>query len=202
MTKHLILARHAEIGAQYAGRFVGSTEATLSELGRRQALALAASLAPYRPSPLVASPMRRAVETVDAFRQTWQSDDNLREIDFGRWERRSFSELAATEPPDLIEAWNRFDPAFAFPEGESLHAFTARVADVSDRLASLPHDTVVVVTHGGVIRAMLCHLLGLEMCHYLLFKVERASNTRIDLIDGRGVLAGLNDRCHLKELES
>ena len=48
---------------------------------------------------------------------------------------------------------------------------------------------MLAVTHGGVIRAMICHLLGLEPRHYVLFEVDYAAAVVIDLFDGRGVLA-------------
>jgi len=202
VTRHLVLARHAEIGPEYAGQFVGSTDMPLSSQGKQQAAALAEAIAPLGDASLQASPMRRSVQTVEAFHSPWQGDDDLREIDFGRWEKRSFDEIAATEPAEQIEAWNRFDPDFAFPAGESLAGFLERIARVGDRLASAAQKTAIVVTHGGVIRALICHLLGLRMRDYVLFEVERASVTRIDVHDGQGVLVGLNDRSHLRESES
>jgi len=45
---------------------------------------------------------------------------------------------------------------------------------------------------------MVCHLLGLDARQYVVFNVEPASVTRVDLFDGKGVLSGLNDTCHLR----
>ncbi|HYW79396.1 MAG TPA: histidine phosphatase family protein, partial [Thermoguttaceae bacterium] len=150
--------------------------------------------------PLFVSPMRRAVETAGAFDHALQHDPDLREIDFGRWEGRSFDEISASDRESQIDRWSRFDPQFSFPDGESLGKFVTRIAQAADRLASDASDTVVAITHGGVIRTMICHLLGLEPKNYLLFDVKPASITTIDLFDGRGVLTGLGDTCHLKEI--
>ena len=50
---------------------------------------------------------------------------------------------------------------------------------------------MLAVTHGGVIRTMICHLLGLEPRNYLAFDVPYSAMAVIDLFDGRGVLAAL-----------
>ncbi len=200
MTKRLILARHAQIDPQYAGRFLGSTDVPLSDLGLRQAAALARSLEENHGDPLYVSPLRRAEQTAEPFSSDGQIDWDLREIDFGRWEGRSFDEISASDQDEQIDRWRSFDLEFSFPDGESLAAFVARIARVADRLATGPGKTTVAITHGGVIRSMICRLLGLAPKNYLLFDVQPASITRIDLFDGRGVLVGLNDICHLKEL--
>ena len=198
MTKRLILARHAQVDPQYAGRFLGSTDVPLSDLGRLQAAALASALSNGRDDRLFVSPLRRAVQTAEFLQSDAQIDPDLREIDFGRWEGRSFEEISSSDENGLIDRWSSFDPEFSFPGGEPLGAFVARIAEVSDRLASSRAETVLVITHGGVIRATICHLLGLEPRNYLLFDVRPASITTIDLFDGRGVLAGLNDTHHLE----
>ena len=48
---------------------------------------------------------------------------------------------------------------------------------------------MLAVTHGGVVRAMICHLLGLEPRKYVAFRAPYAAIAAIDLFDGQGVLA-------------
>ena len=82
----------------------------------------------------------------------------------------------------------------AGPRGSSPPASRAsRRACAADRLASRAADVVLAVTHGGVIRSMICHLLGLEARHYILFNVHCGACVTIDLYDGKGVLAGLDN---------
>ena len=199
MTKRLLLARHAQVDPQLAGRFLGSTDVPLSEYGLRQTSALAQTLSLQSDAPIVASPMCRVVQTAEAFGREFSTDPDLREIDFGRWEGLSFDEITASESSDLIDGWSRFDPLFVFPGGESLAGFTERVGRAADRLSKMLSDTVLVITHGGVIRTMICLLLGLDPSNYLLFEVQPASITTIDLYEGRGVLTGLNNLSHWKE---
>jgi broad specificity phosphatase PhoE len=114
-------------------------------------------------------------------------DPDLREIDFGRWENRTLAEVAAAEP-DLVARWADYDPTFAFPGGEGLDGFQARVLRVAGRLAGDPAGTVLVVSHAGVIRALVCHYLGLPLSQYELFHMAHASITLIHLFDGRAML--------------
>jgi broad specificity phosphatase PhoE len=117
-------------------------------------------------------------------------DEDLREIDFGRCEERSFEEVAA-ENPGLVSRWTAFEPDFAFPGGERLGDFLHRVRATADRMARQDADTILSVTHGGVIRAMICYLLGLEPRQYVLFDVGYAAMAVIELHDGKGVLTAL-----------
>ncbi len=87
-----------------------------------------------------------------------------------------------------MDRWAAFEFDFAFPGGESLAGFLERVRQSADRMAHDPADTVLAVTHGGAIRAIICHLLGLDPRNYVLFEVEYAAAVVLHLFDGRGVL--------------
>jgi alpha-ribazole phosphatase len=119
-----------------------------------------------------------------------QLDPNLREIDFGACENRTFAEAAA-EDPTLADRWAALAPDFAFPGGENVGDFLRRMQAAADRLVRAEAQTVLAVTHGGVIRTMICHLLGIEPRKYLAFDVPYSAMAVIDVFDGRGVLAAL-----------
>lgn len=203
VAKKLILLRHGALDAEYAGRFVGSTDAGLSAAGRRQAAALGGYLEKKGAAQVIVSPLRRARETadfaLDSTGRKYTVDDGLREIDFGAWEKKTFDEISREDSINA-ERWGRFDYDFAFPGGESLQSFIDRIGDLALRIASDPAQTILAITHGGVIRFLICHFLGLEPRHYLLFNVGFGSISAIDLFDGAGVLTRLNDVCHLEEI--
>jgi len=123
--------------------------------------------------------------------------ENLREIDFGRWEGMSFAEIAAADPA-AVDRWAALDDAFAFPEGEGIKAFRERIGAAAERIAADPAGTVVVFAHGGVIRFLICHFLGLPDRHHLLFDIRPASISEIRIDGGCGVLTRLNDWHHLE----
>jgi broad specificity phosphatase PhoE len=98
---------------------------------------------------------------------------------------------AAADNPSLLDRWAEMDLDCRFPGGETVGGFLDRVRAAAERLIHAQAETVLAVTHGGVIRMMLCHLLGLAPRQYLAFDVPYAVTVVIDLFDGKGVLAAL-----------
>jgi broad specificity phosphatase PhoE len=200
MANQLILIRHGDLGDRYRGRYVGWTDAPLSAEGRRQAAALTGPVARLNGAHFLSSPLRRTRETAEIALGThgrFEIVENLREIDFGRWEGMSFAEIAAADPA-AVDRWAALDDTFAFPEGEGIRAFRERIGAAAERIAAEPAGTVVLFAHGGVIRFLVCHFLGLPDRHHLLFDIRPASISEIRIDGGKGVLTLLNDRHHLK----
>ena len=190
MCQKIILIRHASIEPEYSGRYIGSTDPPLGEIGIKQAKALAEHIK-FKES--FCSPLKRAQQTARLMGiDKIETDADLREIDFGKWEGKTFDEIKIFDP-QLVSCWAEYETNFAFPGGESIEHFLQRVHRAGDRLANNPADTVLVVTHGGVIRSLICYFLGLPSRNYLLFDVKPASITTIELFNGKGVLAGLEN---------
>jgi alpha-ribazole phosphatase len=199
MVQRLLLIRHGDLGDRCRGRYIGRTDAPLSAEGRRQAAALDRPLARLSGAQFLASPLRRTRETADialGANGTFESDDNLREIDFGRWEGMSFAEIAAADSA-AVERWAALDENFTFPGGEAIRAFRERIGTAAERITANPAGTVVLFAHGGVIRFLICRFLGLPDRHHLLFDIQPASISEIRIDGGSGVLTRLNDRHHL-----
>jgi broad specificity phosphatase PhoE len=196
MAKKLLLARHCETGPDYYGRFVGSSDIGLGPAAPEQAERLAAIIAAYRPAITFCSPLQRARLTADMVNNTTPlgeilTDPDLREVDFGRWEGLTFAEIAKGDS-ELVKRWSVWSPDFAFPDGEVTGDFLKRVQAAGDKLAAREEETVLVIAHGGVVRALICHLLGLPAKNYLLFDIKPARLTVIDYFSEGGVLSGLN----------
>ncbi len=198
MASRLLLIRHAEVAEEFQGKFLGSTDAPLSDRGRRQAAALAD--AGRSAEVRLVSPLQRARVTAELAGLDCTVEPNLAEIDFGRWECKTFDDIRADDPA-AIDQWAEFDDAFTFPDGEGIGDFCRRINALADRLAAEPVETVLIVTHGGVIRTMLCHLLGLPAPKYVLFAPPYASVTELQLFDGKGVLVAMSDTPLRKEAD-
>lgn len=196
MAKRLLLIRHATTSAGNRNRLVGSTDVPASDAGLREMHRLPGILRQFSPEVWYCSPLRRARQTAERLMvmypvlREFVVDERLREIDFGRWEMSSFHDIAAAEP-DAIRSWQEFE-GFVFPGGEDVGNFQDRVREVLADLSRSDAGEIGVITHGGVIRTMICLALGLSPASYLLFDVRPASMTVIDLHGERGVLAGLN----------
>jgi alpha-ribazole phosphatase/probable phosphoglycerate mutase len=115
----------------------------------------------------------------------------LCEIDFGQWEGLRFDELPRTARKDIAR-WAESDPDFCFPGGEKLSDFVFRVEKAAQLIISAEGNSIAAITHGGVIRLLICCLLGLPVRNYLLFEPQPASLTVINLFStGKGTLAAL-----------
>jgi broad specificity phosphatase PhoE len=164
MTIHL--ARHGQTAYNHEGRFQGHLPVPLDATGREQAAALAQVAAGVELVSLWCSPLRRARETAEvvAARIGLAPREELRfvETDTGDWTGRSFAEIRA-EDPEGFARFERSDPSFRYPGGESFAEQSARVqaaiADLRARAAELP---ALVVCHRGVIRLALAAALGDE----------------------------------------
>lgn len=195
MTRNtLLLLRHGSVGRQWEGRYIGSTDLGLSEEGSAQLRGVGARLRDWAPvGRCYCSPMPRTRQTAAALSSSLSGPpeivDDLREVDFGRWEGKSFAEISASDP-ELVSRWAELAPGFAFPDGESVSGFLVRVWKFADRVAGEP-GTTLVVTHGGVVRAMLCRLLGLDHKHALAFDIAPGSLCVVKVVDRIGVLTEL-----------
>lgn len=150
---------------------------------------VAARLRPLLPVDYVlhASPLARARLLAEAL-GTPVLDARLKEIHFGDWELRSYADIGTA-----IDAWADDPLGFRAPGGESARDMSARVLHWLDALrAAAPAAPVVVVAHGGPLRAIAGHLLGLPPERWLGLDFACGHVTRIDLEDWGVVLKWFN----------
>jgi alpha-ribazole phosphatase len=113
---------------------------------------------------VVSSPLQRCAAFAGDFAQRYgipfTLEPGLQEIDFGQWEGCSAAQLFQTSPEALTKFWQ--DPLHNTPPGaESLLQFNHRVVSTWKALYGDNQDQrLLLVTHGGVIRILLCHLQG------------------------------------------
>ncbi|GMA32063.1 histidine phosphatase family protein [Litorihabitans aurantiacus] len=150
----LLLVRHAATPWTQERRLQGRTDVDLSDAGREQAAALRPIVDRWAPASVLSSPLARTLSTAALLSDVSpEIDERWMESGLGAWEGRLTSELG----PDYL-AWRagRLLP----PGGEDAATVTRRVrAAVAD--AACKPGPVLVVTHGGTIRAVLARYLGL-----------------------------------------
>jgi broad specificity phosphatase PhoE len=150
----LVLVRHGQTEANARGLLLGRADPPLSELGRRQAAALAAHVP--ADARVVASPLVRTRETADAFGRPVDVDERWIELDYGTIDGTPVADV----PADVWRAW-RADPHFVPAGGESMAALGIRVRAACEELIDEARDRdVVVVSHVSPIKAAVGWALG------------------------------------------
>jgi broad specificity phosphatase PhoE len=192
----LVLVRHAQSVWNAEDRWQGQSDIPLSDAGRLEAERVGARLGAEPFDRIVASDLSRAMDTARAIAGTRPIEPRpgLREMHLGTWCGLPHAEVAARFP-DELRALARGEPMRIGGTGETLAEFGARVLA---ELAELEgQGRVLVVAHGGVIRAALFALLGLSGRHRPLVG---AGNTSITVLEGAGparTLRAYNDQRHL-----
>jgi broad specificity phosphatase PhoE len=168
-TTRLYIARHGETLANREYRFIGSRDDPLSEHGQVQAAQLAEALAAFPMAAVYSSPMQRAYSTAIPVAERHalevQKLDALRECGFGTWEGMSRAEILARSPEDAqyLYEWER-DANIAPPGGESMVDLQQRVCSGVEQLAlAHPDQSIVLVSHVGPIKALMCAALGVPI---------------------------------------
>jgi ribonuclease H / adenosylcobalamin/alpha-ribazole phosphatase len=159
----LLLVRHGEVLSNRELRYVGSRDEPLADSGVEQAERLAAALAGLPVGAVYSSPLARARETGEriaaARRVPLRLEERLREQSFGEWEGLTRAEVLKQDEERLL-GWEA-DLATAPPDGESLASVQARALDFVGELARDHRgEWVVLVSHVGPVKALLCAALG------------------------------------------
>ena len=176
--KQVLLVRHGPTIATESAGF--PADEALEAAGMAQAATLAAALPSGRRT--LCSPALRARQTAVAAGLHAQSEPRLAECDFGAWAGRRLADVHAAEPEATSE-WMT-DPDACPHGGESLSAFSARVAAWLDEEVRRP-EPLIAVTHGGVIKASVVHALRAELGAFWRIEVAPLAITELHAHDGR-----------------
>lgn len=129
--------------------------------------------------PVISSDLSRAITTADALlaRPRLPHDRDWRELHFGDWEMRNYTDVEAESPHHIHSFWDTPGDVSP-PGGESWNALTARVDVALQRLAALPE--VIVVAHFGVIVAAIQRAGGLTATQAFAHKIDNLSVTCLE----------------------
>ena len=189
----LIVVRHGQTEANAAGRLLGRSDISLTDLGRQQAARVAAALQQLDIAQVVSSPLRRARETAEALGLEITIDERWIELDYGEFEGRAISGV----PAEDWARWRR-DLDFAPPGGESLADLGRRVRAACDDLEPLARERdVVVVSHVSPVKAAMAWALGVSDEVSWRSYVAVASIMRIGFGGSGPSLRSFNEVAHL-----
>ena len=183
------LLRHTQVDAP--GPCYGHHDVALANTFETEAAAVRARLplaADGLAPRLFSSPATRCVRLADALGLGPATfDERLREMHFGAWEGRPWAAL----PPAELDPWMADYAAIAPPAGETFGQLHDRAAAFLATLETLDAPAVVV-SHGGTVRALLCHCLGMPLRNAFQVSIDFGTRTTVQRQHGRWNVLAVN----------
>jgi broad specificity phosphatase PhoE len=196
----ILLARHGESDWNRTRRWQGFADRPLTSLGRRQAIELAARLEETELDAVYSSDLQRASETAEIVARSKRLDvrtvPDLREVDVGSWSGLTRAEAEARYPRAYAR-WLQGEEGW--DDGETYDQLGERVVRAIQRIAKA-HDgqRVLIVAHGGTIRAIHAAALGIDVHTYRrIQRVEPNATLSAVCVDD----ARLTELCRTADLD-
>ena len=197
----LYLVRHGETDWNLQRRYQGQSDIPLNNTGIQQARKIAGRLSKEKIDAIYSSDLSRARETAEQIAQPHKlkvtSDARWRELSFGDWEGLTYPEIQV-KAPDELALWESDLTGYAPPHGETLTQLAGRVLSVFDELHALHADqTVLIVSHGGPLQTLLCHVLGVSFQRHWQFPISKTALSVLSVYTEGAILELFNDTTHL-----
>lgn len=197
----VILLRHGETVWNLEGRYQGQLDSPLTPVGVAQAQALARRAARVRFAALYSSDLGRARQTAACIAETTgheiRTDARLRERHLGIFQNLLKAGLKE-QFPDEYRLFKSGGPDHVIPQGESGRQAADRSNACLEEIARRhPGETIVIVTHGGNLSALLRHTLNIPLAAPRRFERANASWNVFTLEDGKWLLEIWGDVSHL-----
>ncbi len=201
MTK-VFLVRHGETIWNKELKYQGHTDVPLSDEGLRQAHLVAARLAGEKLAAVYASDLCRANVTAETIAARHSLPvtclAELREVQFGDWEGLTYEGINERWPDEYVQLFHRTDEV-RIPGGETFHEVKERAAGAVARIvARHPGEAIVIVSHGGTIRTIICAALGIHLNHVWDIRQDNTAVNVLEYHQQRTILTLLNDIHHLR----
>lgn len=202
----ILLVRHGEVAGNAGDKptFVGWNDLPLNANGQRQAQAVADYLQAEKIAAIYTSDLQRAQNTAERIAEKHELpvriDADLREVNYGAWEGLGEADLlreySAQWTARQNDPWN-----MAAVEGESYcqmwNRFLPRWNQIVENHAG---ETAVLVAHNGLIRMLLCHLLGAPFENFKRIHVSNGGVSRLEIDAPRILLQSINETNHLQNI--
>lgn len=193
----IYLLRHGAIDPLYEGKLVGQMDVPLGELGVRQAQWWRRQWAGISFERIFCSDLARARQTAEIIgagaQPPAEAMPELREINLGQWEGMSAKSIRSRFPDEWTKRgldMENYRPA----QGESFADLASRALPAFRAVASNGEGPVLVVSHAGINRVILCHVLGLPLTNLFRFRQDYGAVNIIEFGNSAFVVHLMN-RC-------
>jgi len=199
----IVLVRHGQVEGIDPPRFRGRMELPLTVLGRQQAELTARRVTQHwTPTAIYSSPMQRCLETAAPISAATGLETtpiaDLHDLHYGDWQWKTFDEAKALDA-ELFEQWFSTPHLVRFPAGDSLQDLVLRTANaVRSMTQAHPQDTVVLVGHDSVNRALLLQLMDQPLSSYWRLPQAPCAINEVVVERGRVQVVRINETAHLE----
>jgi alpha-ribazole phosphatase len=185
----IYLVRHTKVGIGKEFCY-GISDVELDEDFDKDFAAVRKKIDKINFSKTYTSILKRCRLLAEFLTQNVQEENALLEMNLGDWELLKWSEIDQTR----LEAWMSDFVYIAPPNAENFMDFSMKSVMFFDKLTreSSPSDIILLVTHSGVIRSLVCHVLNMPLANAFNFEIDYGSITKIEITDGWYKLKYLN----------
>ena len=176
----LTLIRHTSLQIA-SGVCYGQSDVDVAVSFMQEVATTKAKLSDIKVDAVFSSPLQRCIKLANALElDAIQHDDRLKELHFGDWEMQAWDDI----PREYFDEWAQNYAVMSPPNGETFGQLQARgIAFIDDMLNQYHQGHVLVVTHGGMIRALLAYVLNMQLKGLFRIIVDYGSVTQIDFSD-------------------
>jgi len=196
MTK-VYLIRHGETEWNAKGKYLGLTDIPLNDNGESQAKALSSFLSKERIDAVYSSALTRTIQTAEIIAEPHGLEvskiSELNEVDFGEWNGLTYFEIK-DKYSNLADDWLNKTSEVQIPGGETWSHFKKRVVSgLRKILNENENKNILVVSHGGPIKAIISEVLGLSLTSFWKIRQDRGAINIVEFFDGGATITLLND---------
>ncbi len=178
----VMLLRHGACTHDAVKRYVGQIDYPLTSYGLEQTRAWQGFFARTPPARVISSDLTRAVQTAQSVCAQIpihiHQEPALRELSLGEWEGMPHKEVRRRFPRAYAQRGKALSD-FRPPGGESFSDLYQRVIPWLTSLVEQGNPSLLLVTHAGVIRIILCHILGIDLHRLFMFRIDYAKMVRL-----------------------
>lgn len=173
---HLHLIRHTSVAVP-AGICYGQTDIDVAASFADECAAVKNKLSHLQLDAIYTSPLQRCSRLAAALNvAAINSDDRLKELHFGDWEMQAWDAI----PREVFDVWANDYANLSPPNGETfLQLYQRVISFLEETLTRHNKETIAIVTHGGVIRAILAHILSMPLKGLFRIVIDYGSVTHI-----------------------
>lgn len=174
----ILLMRHGETAWNREGRVMGQSPVELNERGRAQVESAVPFARSIGPEIIITSPLLRARQSAEIIAQGLGGigiveEAGLEEVQYGRWQGMVYEDLIVDADYERYRDCPLTTPT---PGGETIGQVQERgVKAILRAIETNPGRRLLFVSHGDIIRTVLCHFMGLELRHFRRIRVDNAT---------------------------